>query len=122
MPTGCAGNAGLLGSAGMGCVGIGGCTPRNHMAQEGDSSVKGFTSAMGETSVGTYKLEEAIEMPCSDCPRIHQRKCIRVSVRTTSIRRLRSITTHGECVQPLQSVNCLDSRVHDHERNGPSHD
>ena len=36
------------------------------MAQEGASSVKGFTSAMGETSVGTYKLEEAIKMPCSD--------------------------------------------------------
>ena len=32
------------------------------------------------------------------------------------------ITSHGECVQPLQSVNCLDSRAHGHERNGPSHD
>ena len=98
-----------------------GSIPRNHMAQEGASSVKGFTSAMGETSVGTYKLEEAVEMPCSDCPRIHQRECIRVSVCTTVIRRLRNITNHGECVQPLQSVNCLDSRAHGYEWNGPSH-
>ena len=43
-------------------LGIEGCTPRNHMAQEGASRVKGYFP-MGETSVGTYKLEEAIEMP-----------------------------------------------------------
>jgi hypothetical protein len=28
----------------------------------------------------------------------------------------------GECVQPLQSVNCLDSRAHGHERHGSLHD
>jgi hypothetical protein len=25
----------------------------------------------------------------------------------------------GKVVQPLQSVNCHDSRAHDHERHGP---
>jgi hypothetical protein len=25
----------------------------------------------------------------------------------------------GEVVQPLQSVNCHDSRAHDHEQHGP---
>jgi hypothetical protein len=27
----------------------------------------------------------------------------------------------GKVVQPLQSVNCHDSRAHGHERQGPSH-
>jgi hypothetical protein len=31
---------------------------------------------LGETLVGTCKLEEAIEKPCSDFLSIHHRKCI----------------------------------------------
>jgi hypothetical protein len=34
------------------------------------------TDTSGETSVGTHKLEEVIEKPCSNLLVIHHRKCI----------------------------------------------
>ncbi|TVT97831.1 hypothetical protein EJB05_56900, partial [Eragrostis curvula] len=50
-------------------------TPRNHLAQEGASRGQGYTSPIGGTLVGTYKLEEAVEKPCCDLLAAHLRKC-----------------------------------------------
>jgi hypothetical protein len=51
-----------------------------------------------------YKLDETIEKPCSDLLAIHHRKCIFDTVEIFSSPTGDEITTHGECVQPLQSV------------------
>jgi hypothetical protein len=56
------------------CGEQGGFTPRNHMVEEGVSR-KWYNSSRDETSVGMYKLEEAMEKSCSDLFPIHQRKC-----------------------------------------------
>jgi hypothetical protein len=39
-------------------------SPENHMMQEGSLVI--WTDTFGETSMGTVKLEEVIEKPCSD--------------------------------------------------------
>jgi hypothetical protein len=54
-----------------------------------------------------YKLEEAIEMSCSDLLAIHQRECIFGKMENFSSSTGDEITTHGECVQPVQSVKLL---------------
>jgi hypothetical protein len=54
-----------------------------------------------------YKLEEAIEMPCSDHLAIHHRKCIHGIMEIFYSSTGDEITTHGDCVQPLQSVKLL---------------
>jgi hypothetical protein len=56
-----------------------------------------------------YKLEEAIEIPCSDLLASHQRKCECAcpAWRNGDVSHLQTgdeITTHGECVQYLLSV------------------
>ncbi len=56
--------------------------------------------AGGETSVGTYKLDETIEKSCSDLLAIHQRQCIFGKMEIFSSPTGDEITTHGECVQP----------------------
>jgi hypothetical protein len=59
-----------------------------------------------------YKLDEAIEKPCSNLLASHQRKCECAwpAWRNGDVGHLETgdeITTHGECVQPLQSVKML---------------
>jgi hypothetical protein len=48
-----------------------------------------------------YKLEEAIEMPCSDLLVIDHRKCMHGGMEIFYSPTDDEITTHGECVQPL---------------------
>jgi hypothetical protein len=45
------------------------------MTQEGVYRGEWYNSSSGETSVGIYKLKEAMEKSCSDLLVIHQRKC-----------------------------------------------
>jgi hypothetical protein len=52
-----------------------GFTPQNHMTQEGVYRGEWYNSSSGETSVGIYKMKEAMEKSCSDLLVIHQRKC-----------------------------------------------
>jgi hypothetical protein len=59
-----------------------------------------------------YKLEEDIEMPCSDLLASHQRKCEYAwpAWQNGDVSRLETgdeITTHRECVKPLQSEKLL---------------
>jgi hypothetical protein len=64
----------------------------------------------GETSVCTFKLVETIENPCSDLLVSHQRECEYAWRKNGDVSHLEirdEITTHGECVQPLQSVKLL---------------
>jgi hypothetical protein len=66
----------------------------------------------GETSVGTFKLDEAIEMPCTDLLASSQRKCeyVWLTWQNEDVSHLKTgdeITTHGECVQPLLRVKLL---------------
>jgi hypothetical protein len=54
-------------------------------------------------------LEEAIKKPCSDLLASHQRKCECAwpTWQNEDVSHLETddeITTHGQCVQPLQSV------------------
>jgi hypothetical protein len=51
-----------------------------------------------------YKLEEAIKMPSSDLLAIHHRKCMHGGMDIFYSPTGDEITTHGECVQLLQSV------------------
>jgi hypothetical protein len=82
-------------------------SPENHTVQEGPLVI--LTDTSGETSMGTVKLGEAIEKPCSDLLGSDQRKCdcSWPAWWTGDVSHLETgdeITTHGECVQPLQSV------------------
>jgi hypothetical protein len=52
-----------------------GVTLRIHMAQEGGLWSLMENCSSGETSVGMYKLKEAIEKFCSDLLASHRRKC-----------------------------------------------
>jgi hypothetical protein len=52
-----------------------GVTPWIHKAQEGGLYSLMEICSNGETSVGMYKLKEAIEKFCSDLLASHQRKC-----------------------------------------------
>jgi hypothetical protein len=59
-----------------------------------------------------YKLEETIEKSCSGLLISHQRKCEYAwsAWQNGDVSQLETgdkITTHGECVQPLQSVKLL---------------
>jgi hypothetical protein len=59
-----------------------------------------------------YKLEEAIEIPCSDLLASHQRKCEYVwsTWRNGDVSHLETddeITTHGECVQPFAECKTI---------------
>jgi hypothetical protein len=45
------------------------------MAQEGSLEFNGWNCSSDETSVGMYKLTEAIEKFCSDLLASHRRKC-----------------------------------------------
>jgi hypothetical protein len=59
-----------------------------------------------------YKLVETIEKSCSDLLASHQRKCECAwpAWQNEDVSHLEicdEITTHGECVQPLQSVKLL---------------
>jgi hypothetical protein len=45
------------------------------MAQEGSLEFNGENCSSDETSVGMYKLKEAMEKFCSDLLASHQRKC-----------------------------------------------
>jgi hypothetical protein len=54
-----------------------------------------------------YKLDETIEKSCSDLLAIHQRKCILGKMEIFYSTTGDEITTHGECVQPLQSAKLL---------------
>jgi hypothetical protein len=54
-----------------------------------------------------YKLDETIEKSCSDRLAIHQRQCIFGKMEIFWSPMGDEITTHGECVQPLQSVKLL---------------
>jgi hypothetical protein len=59
-----------------------------------------------------YKLEETIKKSCSGLLTSHQRKCeyAWAAWQNRDISRLETgdeFTTHGKCVQPLQSVKLL---------------
>jgi hypothetical protein len=54
-----------------------------------------------------YKLDETIKKSCSDLLTIHQRQCIFGKMEIFWSPTGDEITTHGECVQPLQSVKLL---------------
>jgi hypothetical protein len=59
-----------------------------------------------------YKLEETIEKYCSGLLASHQRKCEYAwpAWQNGDVGRLETgdeVSTHGECVQPLQSVKLL---------------
>jgi hypothetical protein len=59
-----------------------------------------------------YKLVETIEKSCSYLMASHQRKCeyARPAWKNGDVSHLEigdKITSHGECVQPLQSVKLL---------------
>ncbi|TVU11130.1 hypothetical protein EJB05_44696, partial [Eragrostis curvula] len=75
VPNGGARKAGYAGIVGREMCGDRRATPRNHLAQEGASRGQGYTFPIGGTSVGTYKLEEALEKPCCDLLAAYLRKC-----------------------------------------------
>jgi hypothetical protein len=77
----------------------------------------------GETSVGMYKLKEAIEKFCSDLLASHQRKCecalaSMATWRFSSRRKVMESLLVGRGCYPLQSVNYHDSHAHGYERSG----
>jgi hypothetical protein len=60
------------------------------------------------------------EKHCGDLLAVHQRKCTLSKMETSSRLASDEITNlMGKVVQPLQSVNCHDSRAHGLERHGP---
>jgi hypothetical protein len=86
-------------------VGKGVDYPENHMIQEGALSGFGVTPPVKPQRV-RYKLEEAIEKPCSDLMASQQRKCDCAwppwwNGDVSHLETCDEITTHGECVQPL---------------------
>jgi hypothetical protein len=77
----------------------------------------------GETSLGVYKLKEAIEKFCSDLLASHRRKCDcalagMATWRFFSCRKVIASLFVGTEYKPLQSVNYHDSRALDFERSG----
>jgi hypothetical protein len=77
----------------------------------------------GETSVGMYKLKEAIEKFCSDLLASHRRKCDyalagMATWRVFSRWKVIESLLVGTRYKPLQSVNYHDSRAHSYERSG----
>jgi hypothetical protein len=76
-----------------------------------------------ETSVGTYKLKEAIEKFCSDLLDSHRRKCDcaladMATWRFLSHRKVMELLLVGTGYKPLQSVNYDDSRALGYEWSG----
>jgi hypothetical protein len=76
-----------------------------------------------ETSVGMYKLKEAMEKFCSDLLASHRRKCDcalagMATWRFSSHRKVMESLLVGTGYYPLQSVNYHDSRVLGYERSG----
>jgi hypothetical protein len=76
-----------------------------------------------ETSVGMYKLKEAMEKVCSELLASHQRKCDcalagMASWRFFSYQKVMESLLVGTGYKPLQSVNYHDSRAHGYERSG----
>ena len=104
-----------------------GSIPRNHMAQEGASSVKGLLPLWVKPQWARtswkkpLKCLEVISWPHTKGS-VHVLGRHRQNGDYSHLETGDEITSHGECVQPLQSVNCHDSRAHGQERNGPSHD
>jgi hypothetical protein len=78
-----------------------------HKAQEGPLVIWLLPTPSVKPQWVRYKLEKAIEMPCSDPLAIHQRKYIFGKMEIFLSPMVDEITTHGECVQPLQSVKLL---------------
>jgi hypothetical protein len=77
----------------------------------------------GETSVGMYKLKEAIEKFCSDLLASHQRKCEcalagMVTWRFSSCRKVMESLLVGTRCKPLQSINYHDRHALGYERFG----
>jgi hypothetical protein len=80
-------------------------------------------SSSDETSVGMYKLKEAMEMFCSDLLASHRRKCdcalaVMATWRFSSRRKVMKSLLVGIGYKYLQSVNYHDSRAHDYEWSG----
>jgi hypothetical protein len=77
----------------------------------------------GETSVGMYKLKDAMEKFCSDLLVAHQSKCVcalaGMAIWMFSGRRkvMKSLLV-GTGYKTLYSVNYHDSRAHGYERCG----
>jgi hypothetical protein len=74
-----------------------------------------------ETSVGMYKLKEAMEKSCSDLLASYQKKCdcALAGMATwmfSSHRKVMKSPLMGAGYKPLQSVNYHDSRAHGYER------
>jgi hypothetical protein len=77
----------------------------------------------GETSVGMYKLNEAMEKFCSDLLASHQRKCDcalagMATWRFSSHRKVMKSLLVGIEYKPLKYVNYHDSRTHGYEQSG----
>jgi hypothetical protein len=77
----------------------------------------------GETSVGMYKLKEAIEKFCIDLLASHRRKCDcalagMATWRFFSCRKVMESLLVGTGYKPLQSVNYHDSHALGYERSG----
>jgi hypothetical protein len=74
----------------------------------------------GETSVGMYKLKEAMKKFYSDLLASHQRKCNcalagMATWRFSSRQKVMESLLVGTWYKPLQSVNYYDSRAHGYE-------
>jgi hypothetical protein len=77
----------------------------------------------GETSVGMYKLKEAMEKFYIDLLASHQRKCdcalAGVAIwRFSSRQKVMELLLVGIGYKPLQSLNYYDSRAHSYEWSG----
>jgi hypothetical protein len=75
----------------------------------------------GETSVGMYKLKEAMEKFYSDLLASHQRKCVcalagMATRKFSSHRKVMKTLLMGTGCKPLQSINYHDSRAHGYEQ------
>jgi hypothetical protein len=77
----------------------------------------------GETSVGMYKLKEAMGKFCNDLLASHQRKCGyalagMATWRFSSHRKVMESLLMGTGYNPMQSVNYHDSHAHSYEQSG----
>jgi hypothetical protein len=76
-----------------------------------------------ETSVGVYKLKEAMEKFCNDLLDSHQRKyeyalAGMAAWRFSSRRKVMGSLLVGTWYKPLQSINYHDNRAHGYEWSG----
>jgi hypothetical protein len=70
-------------------------------------------------NVDVLRAGKICEKLCGDLMAIHLRKCMMGKWRLLIIDGWWSHQPVGKVVQPLQSVNCHDSRAHGHERHWP---